>query len=162
MTTDPIEEYLRDMTRTFEGCVLWAAKAILETDIRMTEGFQVLRSLPEGPSLFCMLPTANPEFHSLLTLGVDEKDLEALFLEEADTQLRRDALGEMANVISGLFVAEESLVARFGNLRPSSPFYCEGPYSSQADWSMRGSFEAHGKVVVVDFSIRRLGAERLT
>src|SRR5262245_15537675 len=110
-----IFEFLQGMTRPFETCVLWAAKAILETDLRVKEPFQVSDAIPDGPSLFCMLPTGNERFHSVLSLGVNEEDLPELFPGEAEGKLRRDALGEMANVISGLFVAEDALVFQFGN-----------------------------------------------
>lgn len=148
---------LNDLAPAFQGCVTWSAKAILETDIRVVTPFLISDSYPENSSLYCMLPISSEKYHCLLSVGVNEDDLAGIFPGEVDEKLRRDALGEIANVISGLFVADDGFIDRFGRLRASTPFFSEGVYTSRPDWSIRGSIEAAEKELLFNFSVRVQG-----
>ena len=89
---------------------------------------------------------------------MNDADLPELFPAEPDTKIRKDALGEMANVISGLFVADDVFIGKFGYLKPSTPFFSEGVFTSQKDWGIEGKVEAHGKEIMLHFSVRLLSA----
>ncbi len=151
---DPIVDALYEMVRSFEGCVTWAIRAILETETKPALPFRVTASFPEPQSLFCILPAGSANFHSQIIIGVEEADLPAIFPSEVDPKIRRDAVGEMANVISGLFVADDIFISRFGYLKPSSPFFSDGPFTARKDWSIEGNVEANGKLIHLHFSIR--------
>jgi hypothetical protein len=152
--TEPIVDALYEMAKTFEGCVVWAIRAILETDAKIRTPFKVVNSTPEGASLYCILPTGGPMFHSQLVLGVEDGDLAAIFSSEESPKVRKDALGEMANVISGLFVADDQFIAKFGYLKPSTPFFSDGAFTARKDWGIEGVVEASGKEIRLHFSIR--------
>ncbi|MDB5105312.1 MAG: hypothetical protein JWP91_3001 [Fibrobacteres bacterium] len=154
--SDPIESSLANMARTFEGCVSWAVRAILESEIRIKTPFEAVASVPDGSSLYCILPTASTKYYAQLVVGVEEDDIEILFPGEMDPRVRKDAIGEMANVVSGLFVADDQFIARFGYLRPSTPFFSEGAFTARKDWGLKGRIEANGREMVLHFSIREL------
>ncbi len=153
---DPIIDTLYEMAKSFEDCVLWTVRAILETDAKISSSFKVVHVLPLEASLYCILPTGNSTYHSQLIMGVNEVDLEAIFPNEANIKIRKDGLGEMANVISGLIIAEDLFVSKFGYLKPSTPFFCEGAFTSRLDWSLQGKVLAFGKEIHLQFSIRSL------
>jgi hypothetical protein len=155
-SSEQLADHLKEMVRVFEGCVIWAVRAILESEVRIKEPFFAAASIPEGYNMFCMLPTANDRYHSLLTVGVEENDLPRLFPDEIDPKLQRDSMGEMANVISGLFVADDFFIAKFGHLKPSTPFFSDGAFTSHRDWSIQGKIEVHGQELLFHFSIRDL------
>lgn len=144
------------MAPVFEGCVLWAVRAILESDVKVKMPFEVLSAVPEGSSLYCILPASSQRFYAQLVVGVEEGDLGELFPKEQDEKVRKDAVGEMANVISGLFIADDQFIALFGYLRPSTPFFSEGAFTARKDWGLKGRIEANGKEMSIQFSIRDL------
>jgi hypothetical protein len=153
---DSIAAAMGDMAQVFEGCVLWAVRAILEADIEVKTPFEAVSAVPDGSSLYCILPTASTRYYAQLVVGLEEDDIETLFPGEMDPRVRKDAIGEMANVISGLFVADDQFIARFGYLRPSTPFFSEGAFTARKDWGLKGRMEAHGKQMMLHFSIREL------
>ena len=53
---------LRGMTAVFESCVLWAARAILESEVRTRAPFECVAAVPEGSTLYCILPAANSRY----------------------------------------------------------------------------------------------------
>jgi hypothetical protein len=147
---------LRTMASAFEGCVLWAVRAILECDVKVKVPFEVMVAVPEGSSTYCILPVASDRYYAQLVVGIEETDLAELFPREIDEKIRKDAIGEIANVISGLFVADDQFIAGFGHLRPSTPFFSEGAFTARKDWSLKGRIEANGREIVLQFSIRDL------
>jgi hypothetical protein len=89
-------------------------------------------------------------------VGVDESAFADLFPEEPDPKIRKDAIGEIANVIAGLFVSDDEFISRFGWLRPSTPLFSEGLFTDRQDWSLKGCLEANGREIILQFSIREL------
>lgn len=154
--SDPIQGVMVEFAPVFEGCVLWAVSAILESDVRVKMPFEAVCAIPEGSSLYCILPTASSRYYAQLVVGLEEGETETLFPGEIDPKVRKDAIGEMANVISGIFVADDQFIARFGYLRPSTPFFSEGAFTARLDWGLRGRVEANGKEMGFHFSIREL------
>lgn len=154
--SDPIPGVMGELAPVFEGCVIWAVRAILESDVSIKTPFEAVRAVPEGSSLYCILPTASTSYYAQLVVGVEEGEIETLFPGELDPKVRKDAIGEMANVISGLFVADDQFIARFGYLRPSTPFFSEGAFTARMDWGLKGRVEANGKEMALHFSIREL------
>ncbi|MEO6097032.1 MAG: hypothetical protein ABIW76_15670 [Fibrobacteria bacterium] len=153
---DPLQGTLASLSPVFESCVIWAVRAILESDVKVKAPFESVHSIPEGSSLYCILPTANTRYHAQLVMGLEESEIETMFPQEMDARFRKDAIGEMANVISGLFVADDLFIARFGYLRPSTPFFSEGAFTARKDWGLMGKIEAKGKEMLLHFSIREL------
>jgi hypothetical protein len=153
---EPIVDALYEMAKTFEGCVVWAIRAMLETDTKVKAPFKVVNATPEGSSLYCILPTGNPKFHAQLVVGVEDSDLAEIFSSEVSAKVRKDALGEMANVMSGLFVADDLFIEKFGHLKPSTPFFSEGAFTSRKDWGIEGIVVANSKDIRLHFSIRSL------
>ena len=153
---ESIQAPMLDMVPVFEGCVLWAVRAILEADVMVKTPFEVLSAVPEGSSLYCILPASSPRFYAQLVVGVEESDLAAMFPKEKDEKVRKDAVGEMANVISGLFIADDLFISTFGYLKPSTPFFSEGAFTARKDWGLKGRIEANGKEIAIQFSIRAL------
>ncbi len=153
---EPIVDALYGMAKTFEGCVTWAIRAILETNVTVKAPFKVGNSIPDGSSMYCILPTGNAKFHALLVLGVEDGDLPEIFSGEINPKVRKDALGEMANVMSGLVVADDLFVSTFGYLKPSTPFFNDGVFTSRKDWGLAGVVQANGKDICIHFSIRSL------
>jgi hypothetical protein len=153
---DPIARALGEVAQVFEGCVVWAVRAILESEVKIKAPFEVVSSVPDGSSLYCILPTGNPKYHGQLVLGAEEEDFEHIFPGEMDPKVRKDAIGEMANVISGLFVADDTFISKFGYLKPSTPFFSEGAFTARKDWSLKGRIQANGKEIALQFSIREL------
>jgi hypothetical protein len=153
---DPIPGVMGELASVFEGCVLWAVRAILESDVSIKAPFEAVHAVPEGSSLYCILPSASKRFYAQLVVGLEEGEIESLFPGERDPAVRKDAIGEMANVISGLFVADDLFIAHFGYLRPSTPFFSEGAFTSRMDFGLKGRIEAHGKEMALHFSIREL------
>ena len=145
-----------NMAPIFEGYVSWTVRTILESEVRIKTPFEVVSAIPKGSSLFCILPTASTKYYAQLIVGIEEDDIEILFPGEMDPKVRKDAIGEVANVISGLFVADDQFIARFGFLSPSTPFFSEGAFTARQDWGLRGCVEANGKEMVLHFSIREL------
>ncbi len=137
--------------------MVWAVRAILESDVNVKAPFEAICAVPEGSSLYCILPTASTRYYAQLVVGLEESEIETLFPGEMDPRVRKDAIGEMANVISGLFVADDQFIARFGYLRPSTPFFSEGAFTARKDWGLKGRVEANGKQMILHFSIRELG-----
>lgn len=154
--SDPIPGVMRELAPMFEGCAIWAVRAILEADVRIKAPFEAVRAIPEGSSLYCILPTASTRYYAQLVVGLEEGEIETLFPSELDPRVRKDAIGEMANVISGLFVADDQFIARFGYLRPSTPFFSEGAFTARMDWGLKGRVEANGKEMALHFCIREL------
>jgi hypothetical protein len=154
--SDPISGVLGEMAPVFEGCVLWAVRAILEADVKVKVPFEAVHAVPEGSSLYCILPTASGRWYAQLVIGLEENEIETMFPSEMDPKVRKDAIGEMANVISGLFVADDQFIAKFGYLRPSTPFFSEGAFTARRDWGLKGRVEANGKEMALHFSIRDL------
>lgn len=153
---DPIQGIMAGLSSVFEGCVVWSVRAILESDVKVNAPFESVRSIPEGCSLYCILPTASARYYAQLVIGLDEAEVETFFPGEMDARVRKDAIGEMANVISGLFAADDLFIAKFGYLRPSSPFFSEGAFTARKDWGLMGRIEANGKEMLLHFSIRDL------
>lgn len=153
---EPIVDALYGMAKTFEGCVTWAIRAILETNVKVSAPFKVVNSIPDGSSMYCILPTGNAKFHALLVIGVEDGDLADIFSGEVSAKVRKDALGEMANVMSGLVVADDQFISSFGHLRPSTPFFNDGVFTSRKDWGLEGTVQANGKDIHIHFSIRSL------
>lgn len=155
-SSDPIPEVMGELAPVFEGCVLWAVRAILESDVNIKTPFEAVRAVPEGSSLYCILPTASKRYYAQLVVGLEEGEIESLFPDEKEPAIRKDAIGEMANVISGLFVADDLFIAHFGYLRPSTPFFSEGAFTSRMDFGLKGRIEAKGKEMALHFCIRDL------
>jgi hypothetical protein len=155
-TTDPIPDVMGEVAPVFEDCVVWAVRAILESEVSIKVPFEAVRAAPEGSSLYCILPTASTRYYAQLVVGLEEGEIETLFPNEIDPRIRKDAIGEMANVISGLFVADDQFITRFGYLRPSTPFFSEGAFTARVDWGLKGRVEANGKEMDFHFSIREL------
>jgi hypothetical protein len=153
---DTLSGSLREVATVFEGCVLWAVRAILESEVKIKSPFEVVRSVPVDASLYCILPTGSAKHYAQLVVGAEEDDLAALFPTEADPKVRKDAIGEMANVISGLFVADDTFIAQFGYLKPSTPFFSEGAFTAREDWGLLGRVVANGRELALHFSIREL------
>src|SRR6188768_2397096 len=99
-TSNPMPGAMGELASVFEGCVLWAVRAILETDVNIKAPFEAVRAIPEGSSLYCILPTASKRYYAQLVVGLEEGELETHFPGEKDPAVRKDAIGEMANVIS--------------------------------------------------------------
>lgn len=154
--SDPIPGVVWELASVFEGCVLWAVRAILESDVSIKTPFKAVRAVPDGSSLYCILPAASNRFYAQLVVGLEEGEIETHFPGEKDPRVRKDAIGEMANVISGLFVADDGFIAHFGYLRPSTPFFSEGAFTSRKDCGLKGRIEANGKEMGLHFSIREL------
>ena len=154
--SDPIPDVMREVAQVFENCIVWAVRAILESEVSVKRPFEAVCATPEGSSLYCILPTASARYYAQLVVGVEEGEIENLFPSGLDPKIRKDAIGEMANVISGLFVADDQFIARFGYLRPSTPFFCEGAFTDRRDWGLKGRVEANGKEMGFHFSIREL------
>jgi hypothetical protein len=148
---------LRELAEAFEACALWAVRAILECDVIVKAPFEVLPSIPGGSSLYCILPAASDSFYAQMVVGVAETDLVALFPGEPEEKIRKDAVGELANVISGLFLADERFIRGFGYLKPSTPFFSEGAFTAREDWSLKGCLEANGREITLQLSVRELG-----
>ena len=153
---ESIQGPLAEMAPVFEGCVLWAVRAILEAEVKVKASFEVLSAVPQGSSQYCILPASSQTFYAQLVVGIEEADLAVFFPEEKDEKVRKDALGEMANVICGLFIADDHFISTFGYLRPSTPFFSEGAFTSRKDWGLKGRIEANGKEMAIQFSIRDL------
>ncbi len=156
-TPETLPGDLREVAAVFESCVLWAVKAILETDAKVKTPFEVVQAAPAGASLYCILPTGSARYHAQLVVGAEEDDIAGMFPSELDAKVRKDAIGEMANVISGLFVADDLFISKFGYLRPSTPFFSEGAFTARRDWGLSGRLEANGRELSMHFSIRELG-----
>ena len=153
---ESISGQLCHLTAAFEGCVLWAVRAVMESDAKIKTPFKVVSMVPAGSSLYCILPTGNPKYHGQLVMGIEEEDIEQFFPGEMDPRVRKEAIVEMANVISGLFVADDKFIANFGYLRPSTPFFSEGAFTARKDWGLVGRVEANGKEITIQFSLRDL------
>ena len=153
---DTLAGALGEIAPVFESCVLWAVKAILESDAKIKSPFEVMQAAPEGASLYCILPTGSAKYHAQLVVGAEEGDFETLFPNELDAKVRKDAIGEMANVISGLFVADDLFISKFGYLKPSTPFFSEGAFTARKDWGLAGSVQANGRELSLYFSVREL------
>ena len=153
---DTLPRSLGEVASVFESCVLWAVKAILESDVKIKSPFEVMQVAPEGASLYCILPTGSAKYHVQLVVGAEEGDIEKLFPNEMDAKVRKDAIGEMANVISGLFVADDLFISKFGHLKPSTPFFSEGAFTARKDWGLAGRVEANGRELSLYFSVREL------
>lgn len=151
---DALQAALREVAPVFEGCVLWAVRAILESDVKIKAPFETVRDAPAGASLYCILPTGSATYHAQLVVGAEEGDIAGLFPAEADPKVRKDAIGEMANVISGLFVADDTFIAKFGYLKPSTPFFSEGAFTARQDWGLMGRVVANGREIALHFSVR--------
>ena len=93
------------MAQVFESSVLWAVRAILESDVSVKAPFEIDSSVSAGSSMYCILPSSNQNYYGQLVVGIDEGDLPHLLPNEPDEKVRKDAVGEIANVISGLFLA---------------------------------------------------------
>jgi hypothetical protein len=156
MSPESLAVPLRNLAPVFEGCVLWAVRAILETDARVKAPFEILSGVPEGSSLYCILPAANLNYYAQLVIGMEECDLPHLLPNESDEKVRKDAMGEIANVISGLFIADDQFISRFGYLKPSTPFFSEGAFTARKDWGLRGRIESNGKELELQFYLRDL------
>lgn len=154
---DSLASGLRDVASVFEGCVLWAVKAILESEVKVKAPFEVVQETPAGAALYCILPTGSAQYHAQLVVGAEEEDIAQLFPSEPDAKVRKDAIGEMANVISGLFVADDTFISKFGYLKPSTPFFSEGAFTDRKDWALKGRVTAHGREIELHFSIREQG-----
>lgn len=150
---------LRDLAPAFEGCVLWAIRAIMGSEVKIKKHFEVVSIVPDGSSLYCILPTSSSKYHGQVVVGIEEDDIEQLFPGEMDPHVRKDAIGEMTNVISGLFVADDKFIANFGYLRPSTPFFSEGAFTARKDWCIMGRVEANGKEMAIRFSLRELDGD---
>ena len=148
---------MAELSASFEGCVVWAVRAILESDVTVKVPFESVCSIPEGSSLYCILPTASKRFYAQLVIGLEDGEIENIFPGEMDARVRKDAIGEMANVISGLFVADDLFIARFGYLKPSTPFFSEGAFTARKEWGLKGRVEANGQEMILHLSIRELG-----
>jgi hypothetical protein len=131
-------------------------RAILETDARVKVPFEILSGVPEGSSLYCILPSSNPNFYAQLVIGTDEAGLRRLLPNESDDKVRKDAIGEIANVISGLFIAEDQFISHFGYLKPSTPFFSDGAFTARKDWGLRGRIESNGQELGLHFYLRDL------
>ncbi len=140
----------------FETCVLWAVRAIMEAEAQVKAPFEMLSTVPAGSSLYCILPAASQKFYTQLVVGIEEGDLPLLFPREPDEKVRKDAIGEIANVISGLFIADDHFISRFGYLKPSTPFFSEGAFTARKDWGLKGRIESNGKGMDLQFFIRDL------
>lgn len=151
---DALAVALREVAPVFEGCVVWAVRAILESDVKIKAPFETVRATPAGASLYCILPTSSAQYHAQLVVGAEEDDIAALFPIEMDPKVRKDAIGEMANVISGLFVADDTFIEKFGYLKPSTPFFSEGAFTAREDWGLVGRVQANGREIALHFSIR--------
>lgn len=156
---NPLADSLGPMARSFERHVLWAVKAILEAEATVREPFQVTIAPPSGSNLFCLIPNSNPQYLAQLAVGISKDDLPSLFPAETENSLRLDALGEMSNVVSGLFMADEDFLGRFGHLRPSTPFFSEGAFTDRKDAGLRGSVAANGFLIGFHLTVRRAGRE---
>jgi hypothetical protein len=153
---DSLADGLRSVASVFESCVLWAVRAIIESDVKIKAPFELVRTAPAGASLYCILPTGSTAYHAQLVVGAEENDITSLFPAEMDPRVRKDAIGEMANVISGLFVADDLFISKFGYLKPSTPFFSEGAFTARTDWGLSGRVEANGREIALHFSIREL------
>lgn len=156
---NPLAESLGPIARSFERNSLWAVKAIIEAEVDVAEPFHVTHSPPTGSSLFCLIPNSNTEYHAQLAVGIAKEDLPGLFPAETEARLRLDALGEMSNVVSGLLMADEDFLQRFGHLKPSTPFFSEGAFSDRMDAGLRGSVTANGIPVSFHLTVRKAGQE---
>lgn len=153
-TPEALPEALGEVAPVFEGCVIWAVRAILQADVTIKAPFETVRAAPEGASLYCILPTGSAVYHAQLVVGAEEEDITAIFPDETDPKVRKDAIGEMANVISGLFVADDLFISKFGHLKPSTPFFSEGAFTARQDWGLMGRVQANGRELALHFSIR--------
>jgi hypothetical protein len=154
-----LAESLGPMARSFERHVLWAVKAILEAEVAVHEPFQVTDAPPSGSALFCLIPNSNLQYLAQLAVGVSKEDLPELFPAETEARLRLDALGEMSNVVSGLLMADEDFLERFGHLKPSTPFFSEGAFTDRMDTGIRGSVTVGGRLLAFHLTIRKAGRE---
>ncbi len=153
--SNQLAEYLSPMARTFERQVLWAVRAILEADVEVKEPFHVTNAPPEGSTLFCLIPNSNLQYHAQLAVGLAKEDLQGLFPADVEPKLWLDSLGELANVVAGLLMADEDFMARFGHLKPSTPFFSEGAFTDRMDNGIRGLVSVKGMEVVFHITIRR-------
>lgn len=153
--TNQLAHLLSPMARTFERHVLWAVGAILESPVEIKEPFHVTDSAPSGSTLFCLIPNSNLQYHAQLAVGISKEDLSSLFPGDLEAKLRLDALGEMANVVAGLVMADEDFMGRFGHLKPSTPFFSEGAFTDRNDTGIRGSVAVNGMDMVFHITVRR-------
>lgn len=145
---------LASMGPALERHCVWAIGAVLETEAAVKEHFHAVESAPSDACLYCLIPNANPDYHAQLALGIAPDDIPALFPREPDPKMRQDALGELANVVSGLVMADEGFLERFGHLKPSTPFFSEGPFTGRRDRALRGKVVAGGRDILFHLSIR--------
>jgi hypothetical protein len=151
---EPIVVALFELTKAFEGCVTWTTWAILETLSEVKVPFKVVHSAPEPASLYALLSADGSDFNALLIMAVEETDLVNIVAGENDPKLRKDAFGEMSNVISGVFLANDQFISKFGNLKPSVPAFSDGGFSSRKEWGLVGTVNVNGRPIHLHFFIR--------
>jgi hypothetical protein len=160
--SNQLEQILGPLARTFERHVLWAVRAILESDVAVKEPFRVSGEAPAGRTLYCLIPNSNSDYHAQLAIGLSMDDLPGLFPGELDPRLRLDALGEMGNVVAGLVMADEAFMGHFGHLKPSTPFFSEGAFTDRKDAGIRGTVTANGTDLAFHVTVRPAGPENWT
>jgi hypothetical protein len=151
---EPVPDALAAMGPALESHFVWAVRAVLETEVTVRDHFHVTDTAPAGSSLYCLIPNSNPDYHAQLALGVEPEDVAGLFPAEPDPKMRTDALGELANVISGLVTADDHFLDRFGHLKPSTPFFSEGAFTDRRDPGIAGRIEANGRIIHFHLNIR--------
>jgi hypothetical protein len=154
-----LADRLGPLARIFERHVVWAVRAVLESDVEIKEPFHVTDAPPGGHTLFCLIPNSNGEFHAQLAVGLAKEDLPRFFPGEVDPRLRLDALGEMSNVVAGLLMSDEDFMGKFGHLKPSTPFFSEGAFTGRSDSGLRGSVLVDGKAISFHITVRPAGRE---
>lgn len=160
--SNQLEDILEPMARTFERHVIWAMRAILESEVAVKESFHVTGEAPDESTFYCLIPNSNADYHAQLAIGLSKDALPGLFPGEVDSRLRLDALGEMGNVVSGLLMADEAFMGRFGHLRPATPFFSEGAFTGRKDAGIRGTVTANGTDLAFLVTVRPAGSENWT
>jgi hypothetical protein len=155
-SVDSIGDALYETLKAFERCSIWTVRAILETDVDIGRAFKVVNSASKDYYLSCILSSANAKFEAHLMLGIQGADLVGMFPNEVNPEIQKDGLGEIANVITGLFLADDHFTSKFGYLKPSVPFFNEGAFAAKKEWGIEGTVEAHGKPIYLRFSIREI------
>ena len=144
---------LESLKKVFEVASKDSIESILGLPVRVYEEFTIVPQINNNFSISCNLQNSNERYQSTLTLGVNLSDLPDLIYGETDREMQTDALGEIANVISGAIMDYEIFLQEFGYMEQSPPLFSNGGLTYQKAWGIQGVLLAADVKVLFGYAI---------
>ena len=151
---DPVTQvFLKEILPDFEVCARHAVERVLDLPTLALRDFKVEPCMTNLTSLCCIIECWNSEYSMTLSVGVNKTDLGGLVPGENSEEIALDALGEVANVITGRVLGIPGLEDHFGRMAMSPPLFSNGGVTSKRACAIHGVLVAKTTRLFLGFAI---------